>query len=76
MPYEARCKLCKFSKVEEIEFMRYFLGWSYKLIVEFYEDDIELSGYNLSNHFNRHTERRIENFWRKVKEAEAQTSSD
>lgn len=72
MPYEARCKLCRSRMVEEIEFARYFLGWTYSLIVDFYSDDIdELSGYNLSSHFNRHTAKDIKDFWRKVREAEA-----
>jgi hypothetical protein len=70
--YEGRCKLCKSGKAEEIEFLRYFLGWPYELIADFYSDEIDsLSGYNLSTHLNRHTDRNIKSFWRKVKEAEA-----
>ena len=69
MSYEPKCKICRSGKAEDIEFCRYFLDWSYKLIIETFCEDIdELSGYNLSTHFNRHTEIETKKFWRQVKE--------
>jgi hypothetical protein len=72
--FQPKCKICRSGKAEEIEFSRYYLGWSYKVIVENFSDDIdELSSYNLSTHFNRHTSGEAKQFWR---EAKAKATSD
>ena len=66
--FQSKCKICRSSKAETIEFARFFLGWPYKVIVENFSDDIDsLSGYNLSTHFNRHVSAEAKQFWREVK---------
>jgi hypothetical protein len=66
--FQHKCKICRSGKAEEIEFCRFHLEWSYKTIIENFQDDIdELSGYNLSTHFNRHTSSEIKRFWREIK---------
>jgi len=69
-----KCKICRSGKADEIEFCRYYLGWSYQIIIENFSEDIdELSSYNLSTHFNRHTSSETKRFWR---EAKAEASLD
>jgi hypothetical protein len=66
--FQHKCKICRSSKAQEIEFSRYYLRWSYRVIVDTFSDDIDdLSGYNLSTHFNRHTSSETKRFWREVK---------
>jgi len=63
-----KCKICRSGKADEIEFCRYYLGWSYQIIIENFSEDIdELSSYNLSTHFNRHTSSETKRFWREAK---------
>jgi len=72
--FQHKCKICRSNQVKHIEFCRFYLGWSYKTIVEAFSDDIDdLSGYNLSTHFNRHTSSETKRFWR---EAKAEASLD
>jgi len=67
--FQHKCKICRSSKAEEIEFARFYLGWCYKTIVDTFGDDIDsLSGYNLSTHFNRHTSSEIKRFRRGIKQ--------
>ena len=66
--FQHKCKICRSGKAEEIEFCRHCLGWSYKVIVENFSDDIDgLSSYNLSTHFNRHMSIETKRFWREIK---------
>jgi hypothetical protein len=72
--FQSKCKICHSKQTESIEFCRYYLGWSYKTIIDNFSDDIDsLSGYNLSTHFNRHTSSETKRFWR---EAKAEASLD
>jgi hypothetical protein len=72
--FQPKCKICRSGKAENIEFARYHLDWSYKVIIENFSEDIdELSSYNLSTHFNRHTSSETKRFWR---EAKAEASLD
>jgi len=75
--FQSKCKICRSSKAETIEFARYFLGWSYKIIIDNFGDDIDsLSGYNLSTHFNRHTPSETQRFWREVRDKEQMPVND
>lgn len=72
--FQSKCKICQSGKAKDIEFCRYHLGWSYGVIIDnFCEDIDELSSYNLSTHFNRHTSSETKRFWR---EAKAEASPD
>ncbi|MCJ7632448.1 hypothetical protein MUP77_08660 [Candidatus Bathyarchaeota archaeon] len=72
--FQSKCKICRSGKAQEIEFARFYLRWSYKVIVDTFDEDIDsLSGYNLSTHFNRHTSQETKRFWR---EAKAEASLD
>jgi hypothetical protein len=75
--FQHKCKICRSSKAETIEFARFFLGWSYKVIVDNFGDDIDsLSGYNLSTHFCRHTLSETKQFWREVRDKEHVSTDD
>jgi hypothetical protein len=66
--FQHKCKICRSGKADNIEFCRFYLGWSYIAILESFSDDIDdLSGYNLSTHFNRHTSSETKRFWRETK---------
>jgi hypothetical protein len=72
--FQHKCKICRSNLAENIEFCRYYLGWSYGVIIDNFSEDIdELSSYNLSTHFNRHTSLETKRFWR---EAKAEASPD
>jgi hypothetical protein len=72
--FQSKCKICRSGKADNIEFCRFYLEWSYKTIIENFQDDVdELSGYNLSTHFNRHTSLETKRFWREIK---AEATSD
>lgn len=72
--FQSKCKICRSGQADNIEFARFHLGWSYKVIVDTFGEDIDyLSGYNLSTHFNRHTSCETKRFWR---EAKAEASLD
>jgi hypothetical protein len=65
--FQSKCKICRSTKAEDIEFCRYFLEWPYKLIAGTFSDDIdELSNYNLSTHFNRHTDYETVKWWQEL----------
>jgi hypothetical protein len=65
--FQHKCKICRSSQAENIEFCRFFLDWSYKLIIEAFSDDIDdLSSYNLSTHFNRHTDYETVKWWQEL----------
>jgi len=67
--FQSKCKICRSSKAQEIEFARYFLEWSHKVIIETFGEDVDgFSGYNLSTHFNRHTPMEAKSFWREIKQ--------
>jgi hypothetical protein len=69
--YSNKCKICRSGKADEIEFCRFYLKWSYSLILDVYEDDIDnLNSYNLSNHFNNHVNRAKAKFWGNLRESE------
>jgi hypothetical protein len=66
--FQSKCKICRSKQAENIEFCRFYLGWSYKTIAEHFGEDIDdLSGYNLSTHFNRHTSSETKRFWREIR---------
>ena len=47
-----------------MEFVRFYLQYSYNLIIEIYENDIDnLNNYNLSNHYNNHANSEKTKFW-------------
>lgn len=72
--FQSKCKICRSGKAKDIEFCRYYFAWSYKTIIDNFNDEIDdLSGYNLSTHFNRHTSSETKRFWR---EAEAEAALD
>jgi hypothetical protein len=72
--FQRKCKICQSGKAKDIEFCRYYLNWSYRIIIENFSEDIdELSSYNLSTHLNRHTSSETKRFWRETK---AKASSD
>ena len=64
MTFNNKCKICRSNKGSEMEFVRFYLQYSYNLIIEFYENDIDnLNSYNLSNHYNNHVNREKAKFW-------------
>ena len=71
MTFNNKCKICKSNKAEEIEFIRFYLGWSYKTLIEFYENEVEnINNYNLSNHLGQHTDCEKRKFWQDLRESE------
>jgi len=73
LPYECKCKICSSEQAENIEFCRYFLDWPYDIIVDVFNSEIDnLNSYNLSTHFNRHTDIKTKRFLRDIREAELQ----
>jgi hypothetical protein len=72
MSFQNKCKICKSSKAQEIEFCRFYLQWKYTTLVDVFSDDIDnLNSYNLSNHLNNHANREAMKFWRSLRQAEA-----
>ena len=71
MTFNNKCKICRSNKGSEIEFSRFYLDWNYKILIEVYSHFIEnLNNYNLSNHFNQHTECEKRKFWQDLRESE------
>jgi hypothetical protein len=68
--FQHKCKICRSGKAENIEFCRYYLGWSYSTIIDTFSDDIDnLNSYNLSNHFNNHSDNEMKRFWQNLRES-------
>jgi hypothetical protein len=67
--FQSKCKICRSGKAENIEFARFYLGWSYKVIVDAFSEDIDnLNSYNLSNHLNNHVSSETMKFWRSLRD--------
>lgn len=68
--FQSKCKICKSSKAEEIEFCRFYLRWNYLTIIDSFCEDIDnLNSYNLSNHFNNHGNRENTKFLQNLRES-------
>jgi hypothetical protein len=68
--FQHKCKICRSSKVETIEFCRFYLQWKYTTLVDVFSDDIDnLNSYNLSNHLNNHVNRENMKFWRSLRQS-------
>lgn len=64
-----KCKICKSGLAGSIEFERFYLRYSYRVIIDIHSKDIDnLNEYNLSNHLNFHSRPEVKRFWRELRD--------